>query len=227
MSEPSRSDERRPGETIVDGIFETLRDRILDGTLPPGTRLRIRDLAAEFGASTMPIRESLNRLATIGLATQIPHRGAAVADLSLTDLHDFYGVRSVIEPPTARLGVTAIDAAGLVELRETIDALADAVRREDIREVLRLDMAFLRRLYVAVGNQALIEVIESMWARVMPYKMLYTTTAVEGAAEGILADDAAILAACERRAAADVERLLASGLTHARDRLTELLQRRR
>ena len=77
---------------------ELLQDWILDGSLPPGQRLPVRDVARGLGISTMPVREALVRLEAAGLVSQQKHRGAVVSRLSVDDLKDFYGLRQLLEP---------------------------------------------------------------------------------------------------------------------------------
>src|SRR5690625_7903460 len=79
-------------------IFAALQHGILTGSLPPGQQLRLRDIAAEHGASMMPVREAIVALETVGLVTQIPYRGAFVSRLTLEKLQDFYQTRLVVEP---------------------------------------------------------------------------------------------------------------------------------
>src|SRR5690625_7250223 len=79
-------------------IFAALQHGILTGSLPPGQQLRLRDIAAEHGASMMPVREAIVARETVGLVTQIPYRGAFVSRLTLAKLQDFYQTRLVVEP---------------------------------------------------------------------------------------------------------------------------------
>ena len=46
----------------VDRVHDTLRERILSGDYPPGSRLVLARLSEEHGVSFIPIREALQRL---------------------------------------------------------------------------------------------------------------------------------------------------------------------
>src|SRR6476620_11154472 len=59
-------------------IRDTLRARILSGDLKTGDRLVEGKLADELGASRIPVREALRALASEGLVTIEPRRGASV-----------------------------------------------------------------------------------------------------------------------------------------------------
>ena len=50
-----------------DSVFETLRSRIASHELPPGSKLRENELAAEFGVSRTRVREVFGSLELRGL----------------------------------------------------------------------------------------------------------------------------------------------------------------
>jgi len=104
---------RRPRTLAARAVGE-LQDLILDGTLAPGQRLRIEELATVLEMSPMPIREAIQRLDSRGFVEHLPHRGARVTELSVDDLVDIYSVRIPLEMLAVRRAArnfTADDAA--------------------------------------------------------------------------------------------------------------------
>jgi DNA-binding GntR family transcriptional regulator len=85
--------------------YEALRARILSGDLAPGSPLVQHNLAQELGVSMTPVREALRDLATEGLITISPHRGATVTQLDFTDASEVYRIRLLLEPTAAMLAV--------------------------------------------------------------------------------------------------------------------------
>ena len=63
---------------LVDDATQVLRDAILTGRLPSGTRLHQMDLGAQLGISRTLIREALGRLSASGAAAELP-RGTSAA----------------------------------------------------------------------------------------------------------------------------------------------------
>jgi len=64
---------------VADQVIDDLRERILTGALPRGSRLPTeRELAAEFGVSAPTIRESLRALTSLGLVDVRHGSGAYV-----------------------------------------------------------------------------------------------------------------------------------------------------
>src|ERR1700735_5099302 len=83
----------RGHRTLAEKAFETLHSAIITGQLRPGTRLPIEELADVLEMSPMPIREAVRRLDGAGLVENIPHRGARVTQLSITDLAEVVEAR--------------------------------------------------------------------------------------------------------------------------------------
>jgi DNA-binding GntR family transcriptional regulator len=84
--------------TTVELVTAALRQRILSGELPPGEVVRQEALADDLGVSRVPIREAIMRLAAEGLLTNIPHKGAYVAELSIDEVRETFEIRLRLEP---------------------------------------------------------------------------------------------------------------------------------
>lgn len=63
-----------------------LRSAIVDGALPPGTRLKFAELAKRYGSSYGTLREALSLLASEGFVTQEMNKGFSVAPVSHEEL---------------------------------------------------------------------------------------------------------------------------------------------
>lgn len=93
MSEPELN-----RTTITDQIFEIIRTRILNGTYPPGYRLKETELPKEFKVSHIPIREVLKLLKSEGYVKITPYKGAEVTDFNNFDnAKNNYEIRIMIE----------------------------------------------------------------------------------------------------------------------------------
>ena len=78
-------------------IYSALRDEILTCDLPPGAELREQELASRFDVSKSPVRESLQLLVREGLVAVVPRQGYRVAPISVSDAHDMFAFRQVLE----------------------------------------------------------------------------------------------------------------------------------
>ena len=102
-----------------------LRDAILSGRYPAGTRLEQNRIAAELGLSPTPVREAFRELLARGLLVQKAHHSVRVAAINLDELHRLYAVRSLLEAEAARLATAAMDDATAAELRRLHEAMLD------------------------------------------------------------------------------------------------------
>lgn len=157
---------------LADQVFEAIREQIMNGAMPAGSRLRVRDLAAQVGTSVMPVREAIGRLEEAGLAERSPHRGAVVRALTLRELRDVYAVRTVLEVEATRLAVGRLTEGGLGEMEAARDALVRAVDRADPVAAIDGDERLLRALYGFADNPVLLETVEGLWRRCRAYKVV-------------------------------------------------------
>ena len=116
--------EERP--TIADSVAGRLRELILTGKLPPGTPLRLSQVAARMGVSVMPIREAIRILESERLVTIEPRRGAVVATLSIEDIEELYAVRAALEALAAKHGARNIGPEATQAMRAEFEAMVAA-----------------------------------------------------------------------------------------------------
>lgn len=76
-------------QTLWERVYLQLKQEILEGHVAPGTVLQEVPLAESLGVSRGPVREALGRLASEGLVTVTPRRGAVVAagNAKLTEMY--------------------------------------------------------------------------------------------------------------------------------------------
>jgi DNA-binding GntR family transcriptional regulator len=117
---------RNPAATVVQQVVEAIRDGVRDGVYVPGQRLIEADLTATLGVSRGPLREALGRLASEGLLTIEPHRGAVVRRLSRREVAELFEVRELLEGEAARLAAERIDDG---DHRARVEQLLGEVRR--------------------------------------------------------------------------------------------------
>lgn len=143
--------------SLVDRIVQELRQRILRGELPAGTRLIQEQVAERMQVSRTPLREAIRVLTHEGLL--IPVRGAGaveVVELSAQDAVDLYEVRAMVDGLAARrcaaTGLSRSDATSLSQLATVLERATDPVASEDFVEA---HTQFHVDLVKASGNQRL------------------------------------------------------------------------
>jgi GntR family transcriptional regulator, carbon starvation induced regulator len=76
--------------TLASQCYEHIQELIIDGTLPPGQKLKVEELKNQFSTGQSPIREALSRLAASGLVEAHNNKGFRVAQVSEADIRDLF-----------------------------------------------------------------------------------------------------------------------------------------
>lgn len=147
---------------LWESISDRLRDEILDGELPAGSRLLETELAERFGVSRGPVRDALNELGRQGLVQDLPRRGTFVSSLTERDLEEVYVLRRAIEEAAVRLAIARADEADVKEIYQRLVAAEEAYESGDLPVAWDADMAFHRICCQMSGNGRLLEVFEGM-----------------------------------------------------------------
>ncbi len=157
------SDAGSPGHrTLAEKAFLTLQSAIISGRLRPGTRLPIEDLAAALHMSPMPIREALRRLDAAGLVENVPHRGARVTQLSITDLAEVYEARLTLETLAIRRAAARFTTTHAEAAAQAIDALHELPDDASDRTT-DAHLTFHFTLYDAADSAWLLRLILPAW----------------------------------------------------------------
>jgi GntR family transcriptional regulator, carbon starvation induced regulator len=94
--EPPATD---PAEKLTSAtmVYGQLRRDILNGTMRPGQKLQIEQVAQRYDSGINPVREALNRLSAERLVDRRDQRGFSVPPLTLRDFRDLVQARCWIE----------------------------------------------------------------------------------------------------------------------------------
>lgn len=117
----------RSNLTLADRVEGRLREQIVQGERPTGSRLNEVEIAADLAVSRGPVREALQRLAHAGLVTLESHRGAFVRRLELDEVRELFEVRIALECHAAELAATRISQEGLDDLARLQEASVSEV----------------------------------------------------------------------------------------------------
>jgi DNA-binding GntR family transcriptional regulator len=193
-------------------LFE-LREAILDGTLVPGSPLRLEELARSLGMSISPVREAVRRLEALGLAVHVPHRGARVTELAVDDLRDTYEVRLSLETLAVRRAAGRFTADDARVARAHLEEYASAPVRGDAAGARQAHAAFHFALYAASGSTWLVRLIRPAWENCERYRALLVPT--WGTVAERQREHQLILEACVRRDAEEAAALVRHHLAHS------------
>ncbi|HTU97794.1 MAG TPA: GntR family transcriptional regulator [Solirubrobacteraceae bacterium] len=183
----------RGHRTLAEKAYETLHAAIITGALRPGARLPIEELAEHLEMSPMPIREAVRRLDAVGLVDNIPHRGARVTELSITDLAEVYEVRLALEPLAIRRTAARFTDAGAQHARACLGKL-ESMLDDASMDTSETHADFHFTLYEAAESAWLLRLIRPAWQVSERYALEWPQVRQLDARSG---EHREILAACE------------------------------
>jgi len=189
------------GRTLWQRVYDHLRDEILSGGLTPGAELSEVALAESLGVSRGPIREAIGRLASEGLVTVRPRRGAVVSSLSTDEFVELYQVREALELLAVKLAVPRLRPDDITMLQSLIDEMSTHAERNQVAAFFEANTAFHARLVDASGNAKLAELYRQLLDQLGRYRR--HSLVLRGNLQRSIAEHAAILRAAKR---GDVER---------------------
>jgi len=138
--------------------YLAVRERIVRGTYPPGSRVTEQEIADATGLSRTPVREALRRLEVEGFVSMVANQGAIVTDLTTEDADSVFELRALLEPYGAARAARRITAEGVSELRALAVAQYEASERRAsgfIEHIGELNSRFHRQLQNFSGNTRL------------------------------------------------------------------------
>lgn len=181
MSAASAAPDREPAiapiaPTTRDGnastrVADALREAIVRGEYPPGSRIRQEVIAERFGASRVPVREALKILEADGIITVVANAGAWVSRLSLAECEEVYQTRERVEPLLLRYSAPHLTSEQLDHLESLAERMAATT---DVEEFLRLDREFHWGTYAGAETLVLGDLVRRLWSTTQPYRRAYT-----------------------------------------------------
>lgn len=142
--------------STAERVAELLRHRVIEGDLPPRTRLSEEQLVEVLRVSRNTLREAFRLLTHEGLLVHHLHRGVFVPDLDEDDLVDLYRLRRTIECDVVRR-LEGLDPVRLRPLHDDVAAAEDAARRGDWPAVGTANMRFHQHLVALADSRRLDE----------------------------------------------------------------------
>jgi DNA-binding GntR family transcriptional regulator len=156
--------DRGPSERIYRGLLRG----VYEGRYVPGQRLAAPDLMREYDVGRGTVREVLHRLASSGVVTIVPNRGAAVRMLSRQETTEILDIVELLLGLAARGAARAIeqgeDPAQLDNIHERLRAHASG---EDFAGFLDARESFYRHIVRMSGNRELQRLFPTVQVHIM------------------------------------------------------------
>jgi DNA-binding GntR family transcriptional regulator len=129
-------------------------------------------LAVEFGASRLPVRDALRRLQADGLVTIVANTGAWVSKLNKTECEEAYLIREKLEPLLGRQSAEQMQPNTIAELQKLVEQMESC---DDVPTFLRLDREFHLLAYSHGPEGMIKDLVERLWNTTQHYRRAFVT----------------------------------------------------
>ena len=148
-------------ESQVEKVTLRLRQMVLEGEFPPGSRIAEIPIAQRLGVSRTPVRLALGILKQEGLLLSTPRRGFTVREITVEEIIDAFEVRGALEGLACRLAIEkGLKAATRTALEQCLAQAQQLLEKQHIAESDTQDWSavnarFHAEIIAAAGNQPL------------------------------------------------------------------------
>lgn len=154
--------------TVRERAARELRDRILTGALPAGSRVDLDAITEEFATSRTPVREALLELSFEGLVRVAPRSGITVVGIGSRDVLDSFTILGVL---TGQAAAWAAERATADELDMLQKLAADVASRSGDASIGEANWLFHQAIHRAAHSPRVLAQIKQA-ARVVPTNFL-------------------------------------------------------
>lgn len=169
MAQPIE-DNAKPGrpDSLSRQIYSRLREGIIRGAYPQGSRLAEQPLAEELQVSRVPLREAVPLLAVDGFVRTLPRRGAVVTSWTIRSAHDLFDLRLCLEVGAARFAARQVGQGEPIDsLYAALDRSREGVTTSDAYRIAGDSTLFHETIVELTGNALMRSVMRSVSGRMM------------------------------------------------------------
>jgi DNA-binding GntR family transcriptional regulator len=162
--------------TKEEQVADFLREGIISGTFPRGSRLKQAEIAEQLQLSITPVREALKLLEAEGYVTGDSYRGVSVSPFDASASEEILELRLVLESRLLRGTAERLTAQDFKVLRALADEFEQAFNVGDRAAARGVNYRLHRHLYSIAEMPQTLHFVQILWAR-YPFDLI---NAVEG-----------------------------------------------
>ncbi|MGF9564211.1 GntR family transcriptional regulator [Neorhizobium sp. JUb45] len=172
------SPENELGQTVSDAVFRQMREDIILGILPPGSKIKLEQARQRYSVSVSSLREILYRLTAENLVIAEGQRGFEVSPVSRQELMELADLRILLECHAIELSFAAGDLeweGHIVAAHHRLAAVERRLLSGDFSRTIdwvRYDWEFHQAIVAACNSAALMQNLSSVFDRFLRYHML-------------------------------------------------------
>jgi DNA-binding GntR family transcriptional regulator len=157
----------RDRPNISEELANTIRQMIVDGAIPAGSRINEVHLSRDLGVSRTPLREAIARLVREDTLVTVPRIGAFVKPLTIEEFDQVYSIRNLLDPEALRLA--GAPSQQQLDRLERLNARIEAATDPDT--MVDLDDQWHLLLIDGCPNKVLLDLIRDFMRRTRRYEL--------------------------------------------------------
>jgi DNA-binding GntR family transcriptional regulator len=217
------ADAVREDLSLHDEILTRLRDHIVEGNLPDGSRVPERQLCEMLGISRTPLREALKVLAAEGLVELLPNRGARIRQLSEQDIAELFDVMGGLEGLAGRLACENITDSEIAEIERLHYEMYGFYLHRDMHGYFTVNQMIHQKIVEASRNTTLITAYANFAGRIRRVRYSANFARKRERWGEAMREHETILDALRRRAGSELSDILFAHLRNKRTAAVEHL----
>ncbi|MCI9889902.1 GntR family transcriptional regulator [Micrococcales bacterium 31B] len=199
-----------------------VRAMVISGEMPPGSQVRVEQVAEALGISTTPAREALQLLKVEGFVKAVQNKGFMVAPLTGQDIRDLFRVQGLLGGELAARATRNAAPRDLAELEALHLELMAAAAREHHEALEAKNHEFHRQINRLADSGKMLWVL-GLTTRYVP-RMFYAS--IPGWPETTMEDHGEILAAMKAGDPEQARAVMEAHLRHAGEKLADYFDAR-
>jgi len=149
--------------SLVESVYDAIRDSICDGLLKPGERITQEGIAERLDVSRQPVGQALVLLRSQGFIRDAGRRGMMVSPLEQQTVRDIYEIRSALDQLAARLAAGRNTKQLQEDGRRLIGRVRDTLDDASTTDLVKADMDFHELIYLHSGNGLIQPSLGTYW----------------------------------------------------------------
>jgi DNA-binding GntR family transcriptional regulator len=203
-----------PRRSLHDELTERIRALITRGDLSPGEKIPEKELCAQFGVSRTPLREALKVLASEGIITLRPNRGATVSSISVDELEEVFPVLGALEALSGEIACQQITDREVAAIRKMHVAMVAHWKRSEIQPYFRLNQRIHEAILEATRNETLQTIYRGLAGRLQSARFSFMAQMSPERWAKAVEEHEAMIKALEARDGAKLSKILKTHLAN-------------
>lgn len=157
-------------------LVDRLQTLIINAELAPGSKVPEKKLCEQFGVSRTPLREALKVLASDGLVTLEPNRGAWITRVTVEEVEEVFPVLGALEALSGELACRKITDDEIEEVRTLHKQMLESYERRDLDAYFSINQKIHRAILQAARNRTLSASCQALSLRMQRARYLANMT---------------------------------------------------